>query len=86
MEEIEKTRRIRDIDYYKMRVNPGKYPAITDGSELIRRQLFDVMKPGHSSQQVGWRIGELEDEEIKKSTEQPEKEASDFTNQGSVKG
>ena len=60
MQEIERTRRIWDIDYYRIQVDPGTYPECKEGSETIHRQLFNVMEPGRNSKQVNWRINELE--------------------------
>ena len=60
MMEIEKTRSRRTIDYYKNKVDSGDDSTdFKEGSEKIQRQLFNVMKPGHASEQIDWRIRDL---------------------------
>ena len=71
-----RTRRtcVREVDYYNARVGPGEFPNIDVGSEEIRQQLFDTMKPGHASKQINWRINELDEvvtDDEGKDTNQP---------------
>ncbi|KAF7502922.1 hypothetical protein GJ744_004827 [Endocarpon pusillum] len=64
MMELERLRNLRSVNYYKKRVDPGELPNlrnVKEGSEKIRRQLlFDETTPDHASEQINWRLRDLE--------------------------